>query len=87
VFLESPKAIAAVLAYLKTRKPDLDFEGDEPLFIGLKFSRRLGSRRLSPNAVVPVFARIFGGELGGGLGDRGTRGNASKIAIFRLVFT
>ena len=59
VYLESPKAIAAVLVYLKARKPDLDFEGDEPLFIGLKFSRRLGSRRLSPNAVVSVFARIY----------------------------
>ncbi len=59
VFLESPKAIAALSAYLKTRKPDLDFEGDEPLFIGQKFSRLRESRRLSPNAVVSVFARIY----------------------------
>src|SRR5450759_650008 len=31
IFLEAPKAIAAVLEYLRQRKPDLSFRGTEPL--------------------------------------------------------
>ena len=59
VYLENARAISALTAYLRSRKPDLDYEGDEPLFTGLKFSRRLGSWRLSPNSVVCVFGRIY----------------------------
>ena len=59
IFLESPKAIAALLAYLRHRRADLGFAGDEPLFVGQKLSRREGSRRLSPNSVVQVFGRMY----------------------------
>ena len=46
IFLESPKAIAALLAYLRHRRADLGFAGDEPLFVGQKLSR--------PEASTPV---------------------------------
>ncbi len=59
IYLENPKAIAALLAYLRHRKPDLSFMGKEPLFVGQKWSRRVESRRLSPNSVVLIFRRMY----------------------------
>jgi integrase/recombinase XerD len=66
IFLENPKAIAAVLAYLRWRNPDLSFTGTEPLFVGPRRNRRDGSFRLSANTVVQIFARMY--EKGGVVG-------------------
>jgi len=57
--LESPKAINALLAYLRSRNPDLAFTGTEPLFTGPRRNTREGSFRLGPNTVVQVFARLY----------------------------
>jgi integrase len=59
IFLESPKAINAVLAYLRARNPDLSFNGTELLFVGPRRNRRDGSFRLSANTVVQTFARLY----------------------------
>jgi integrase/recombinase XerD len=59
IFLESPKAINAVLAHLRDRNPDLRFDGTEPLFVGPRRNRRDGSFRLSANTVVQTFARLY----------------------------
>src|SRR5262249_6320799 len=58
IYLESTKAIHAVLAYLRRRRPDLNFTGNEPLFTGQKRTRG-GSFRLTANSVVQIFARIY----------------------------
>jgi integrase/recombinase XerD len=59
IYLESPKAIAAVLAYLRGRNPELSFAGTEPLFVGPRRNDRDGSFRLSANTVVQTFARLY----------------------------
>lgn len=59
IYLENPKAIKAVLAYLRLRKATLDFAGTEPLFVGPKRNRRENSFRLAPNTVVQLFGRIY----------------------------
>jgi integrase/recombinase XerD len=66
IFLESPKAINALLAYLRQRNPALTFTGAEPLFTGARRNAREGSFRLSPNTVVQIFARLY--DLGGIVG-------------------
>ncbi len=59
IYLESAKAIAAVLAYLRERNPDLSFTGAEPLFVGPRLNGRDGTFRLSANTVVQAFARMY----------------------------
>lgn len=59
IFLENPKAISALLVYLKARRPDLEFDGSEPIFVGRKWSRARESRRLSSNTVVQIFKRLY----------------------------
>jgi integrase/recombinase XerD len=59
VYLEHPKAIAALLGYLRRRQTDLDFAGSEPLFVGQKLNRATGNHRLSPNAIAHLFLRIY----------------------------
>lgn len=59
IYLESPRAIAAVLAYLRARRLALDFTGNEPLFVGQKQNRRDRSSRLSPNSVAHLFRRLY----------------------------
>lgn len=59
IYLENPKAIAAVLAYLRRREPGLSFDGSEPLFVGQKLTSATGSYRLSANAVAHLFRRIY----------------------------
>lgn len=59
IYLEHPKAIAALLAYIRGRKADLSFNGDEPLFIGQKFNKGTQSFRLSPNTIAHLFRRIY----------------------------
>jgi integrase/recombinase XerD len=58
IYLESPKAINTLLAYLRSRNPELTFTGAEPLFVGPRRNRE-GSFRLSPNTVVQVFAKLY----------------------------
>src|ERR1039457_1359557 len=43
IYLEAPKAIAAVLGYLRQRKPNLGFSGAEPLFVGKRRNEWEGS--------------------------------------------
>ena len=59
IFLESRKARNALLAYLRRRRPDLDFAGTEPLFVGQKLNHRDGTRRLSANTIVQTFAKMY----------------------------
>ena len=58
IFLENPKAVAAVLAYLRRRKPDLGFAGNEPLFVGQKLNHTTRSFRLSPNSMAHLFLTV-----------------------------
>jgi integrase/recombinase XerD len=59
IYLESPKTINAVLAYLRARNADLSFNGTEPLFVGPRRNRRDKSFRLAPNTVVQIFAKLY----------------------------
>jgi len=59
LFLEAPKAIAAVLEYLRQRKPDLSFSGTEPLFVGKRRNEWEGSFRLSANSLADLFRQIY----------------------------
>src|SRR5579862_731163 len=59
IYLESPKAIGAVLAYLRQRNPALSFTGIEPLFVGSRQNRRERAFRLSANSVVEVCRRMY----------------------------
>ena len=59
IYLESPKAIAGLLAYLRSRKPDLSFTGNEPLFTSQKFNSADASFRLSPNSIANLFPRLY----------------------------
>ena len=52
-------AVAALLAYLRSRHLELHFTGREPLFVGQKFNRSLQSFRLSPNAIAHLFRRLY----------------------------
>src|ERR1039457_5248803 len=56
IYLESPKAIKALLVYLCQRNPTLSFAGTEPLFVGQKRNDRDGGFRLAANSIVQVFA-------------------------------
>ncbi len=46
IYLEHPKAITALLGYLRSRRSDLAFEGTERLFVGQKQNERERSFRL-----------------------------------------
>jgi len=59
IYLETPKALTALLAYLTQRNPNLRFTGSEPLFVGQKRNAREGTFRLSANSIVGVFARMY----------------------------
>ena len=59
IYLEAQKAIAALLGYLRQRKPDLSFAGTEPLFVGKRRNDREGSFRLSANSLADLFRQIY----------------------------
>lgn len=81
IYLEHPKAIAAVLAYLRNRNDKLAFEGDEPLFVGQKQNERDGSFRLSPNSVVHVFRMMYArAGIVGASGHSGRRWFMTELA-------
>ena len=59
IYLEAPKAIAAVLGYLRQRKPDLGFSGTAPLFVGKRRNEWEGSFRLSANSLADLFRQVY----------------------------
>jgi integrase/recombinase XerD len=59
IYLEAPKAIAALVGYLRQRKPDLGFTGTERLFVGKRRNEREGSFRLSANSLADLFRQIY----------------------------
>lgn len=59
IYLEAPKAIAALLGYLRQRKPDLSFTGSEPLFVGKRRNTREGNFRLSANSLADLFRQLY----------------------------
>jgi integrase/recombinase XerD len=59
IFVEAPKAISAVIAYLRQRKPELRYSGAEPLFVGKRLNEREGTFRLSANSLAELFRKIY----------------------------
>lgn len=52
-------AVAALLSYLRKRKPELNYSGSEPLFVGKRRNRREGTFRLSANSLADLFRQIY----------------------------
>lgn len=59
IYIEAPKAVSALLAYLRKRKPDLNYSGTEPLFVGKRRNQREGTFRLSANSLADLFRQIY----------------------------
>ena len=58
IYLQNEKATAALIAYLRHRRPALDYDPGEPLFIGQK-PNAAGDWRLSTNALSHLFEKIY----------------------------
>jgi integrase/recombinase XerD len=59
IYLEAPKAVSALLAYLRKRKSDLSYTGTEPLFVGKRRNEREETFRLSANSLADLFRHIY----------------------------
>lgn len=58
VYMHSRKARGALYAYLRHRRPRLDFDGGEPLFSGQKPDAS-GHARLRPNTLAHLFCKFY----------------------------
>jgi integrase/recombinase XerD len=59
IYLEAPKAVSALLAYLRTRKPALSYSGSEPLFVGKRRNEREGTFRLLANSLADLLRQVY----------------------------
>lgn len=50
---------AGLLAYLRQRKPDLNFAVTEPLFVGKRRNDRDGTCRLAANSLADLFRQLY----------------------------